>query len=284
MSEKEPEVVWHYTGCEVLDAILGSKALRQTHADYLNDPEERRLLYAAWDGALEDRAPNLRDLRSSERPQDAARVLAPFSTSFSKNRDNLLLWVNYARNLSGVAIGFRTSYLRGLSNDLGVPGGSQSLVEIVYEKAAPDTLAQDILGDFLQNPDVAAELVRSGGQITPGLQRVGIAVVDVKLAAAATQFKSPGWSQEEEWRITWQRSLPSLWIQEPGKNGDLTAHWQYDSRSPGKPFLSVPFDPAEAITEVVVGPCGSEERVNNILEHHGLHVPVQRSPTKYRTI
>ena len=283
-----PDVVWHYTSITGLIGILKSKKLRLTHADYLNDPRERQLVYEAWDERL----------RRAERDHPGSNVLAeigsnqlvkqreampPFCTSFSTKSDNMLLWVAYSEHLTGAAIGFRPAELEGVRELEGVdpptsPYGTRHPArrEGVHLRYGQDEVESAV--------DEAFDRVWEHWETPqgPGRSEWFRTMPYRLLSRIATHFKTAGWKQEEEWRLAHTWSIPPWVALAPVGQTTMQNEWQYDPRNPTKPFIELPFDPAVALVNVIAAPCASEQRVRDIVEEQGLTVPVEKSPTQYR--
>ena len=279
MTDEAGPVVWHYTTLNALDAILSSRVLRLTHADYLNDPRERRLVHDQWMDRLRQGYPEIAKRYADD--ANARRVLhtlAPFSASFSKNPDNLLLWVNYTDQLSGVAIGFNADYLRGLDDGAREADLIHEAVDMVYTVDTASASAQEHYQGF-------TGVKHSLGREDPHADTLYGWFMDqllATLAAAGAAYKTPGWEQEEEWRITRRPIVSTPFSGREDVTRKVQRSWKYDARQPGRPFMELKFDPGLAVAEVIVGPCGQIDRVENLLAHHRVQARVAQSPTKHR--
>ena len=114
-NEEIPEILYHYTSLETLFAILsgifteksyvGDTSyfyMRATHASFLNDDKEGRLLPIA-----------LKELGENEQKIAILDSLCgyPFILSLSKLNDDLNMWRCYADNARGICIGIKTNQL-----------------------------------------------------------------------------------------------------------------------------------------------------------------------------
>lgn len=114
-NEEIPEILYHYTSLETLFAILsgifteksdaGDSSyfyMRATHASFLNDDKEGKLLPIALKGfgANEQKIALLDSLCGY-----------PFILSLSKLNDDLNMWRCYADNARGICIGIKTNQL-----------------------------------------------------------------------------------------------------------------------------------------------------------------------------
>ena len=111
----EPDILYHYTSLDALFSIITnidyedesnvSFTLRATHASFLSDLNEGRLLSEA-----------LRKLGVSEVMLWSAEAIQgyPFVLSLSELNDNLNMWRCYADNGKGVSIGLDKSILEEL--------------------------------------------------------------------------------------------------------------------------------------------------------------------------
>lgn len=130
-SRKEPDIIYHYTSLNTLQAILDRLEkeeeinnpkpliLRGTHVEYLNDSTEYNLACEIMTDMLIEYAKSVNDNDSKNIVKYAdikiwegiattlGQLTRPFITSFSENDDNLPMWNTYGSNGLGVAIGIK---------------------------------------------------------------------------------------------------------------------------------------------------------------------------------
>ena len=171
----EPSTLYHYTSLETLFAIINNInnddpnnvyfTLRATHASFLNDDTEGKLL------------PNvLHDLGVTDSTLLILQSLQgyPFVCSLSELDDNLNMWRCYANDGKGVAIGLNYYELKSILND--------KLTKIEY--ASHDELKKRLI---------------SGGikQMLHAEDKLPLS----RLLYEALSYKHPSFSAEKEWRI-----------------------------------------------------------------------------------
>lgn len=171
----EPSTLYHYTSLETLFAIINNLnnddpnnvyfTLRATHASFLNDDTEGKLL------------PNvLHDLGVTDSTLLILQSLQgyPFVCSLSELDDDLNMWRCYANDGKGVAIGLNYSELKSILND--------KLTKIEY--ASHDELKKRLI---------------SGGikQMLHAEDKLPLS----RLLYEALSYKHPSFSAEKEWRI-----------------------------------------------------------------------------------
>ena len=271
-----PEILWHYTSMENFRNIMSSKTLWASHADHLNDPEERNLVFRSFEETVRKIWPesNLED-RIYHRDDRVRSRLAPFVVSFSANPDNLLLWRTYSGNMTGVAIGFRAEALRSAITD--PPGSPATLTPMSYD-------AQEVV---LAGQNQAIDVVRRvhewrDGSKSPKHNEFWNWVTAYSvLSTTSANFKSPGWRQEEEWRLA--INLGASVVHVSGENPQVDVEQFWKRRDDGRPYreLTIP-DWTTAISRVVVGPWGDLEEASSILIIHGCNAVLSQSPTRVR--
>jgi hypothetical protein len=279
-------LVWHYTSVNSLNLMLQGRGkgaehratMRMGHADYLNNPREQRLVLEVFETILKECASEAyKAARAAEGlplgpDPDSAWMYdsTPFTVSFSNNEDNLLLWSLYSGNLSGVAIGFRRDVLRRLQLPNGAPLRFES---VIYDE---NELRVPLINDVVRNRQRLADQAQDGLNSPDWSDAITMRL----LGSTIANYKSAGWTQEEEVRLIFRAGTDD-WPHTPAKRAQARELWEWDN-PPLKPFITLPFDAQEAIAEVRVGPLGSWLEVRSVLTRHGLDVPVVNSPTKYR--
>jgi hypothetical protein len=229
MTDKEPEIVYHYTSQNGLLGILDKKALRATDLLYLNDYSEvqhairiaqkevgtlvsigRRELYdAAGVSMFLPLTPHseIGDLGTHDLSflKDVAGMLEAFERhhiytfSFSEEGDSLSQWKLYGSDFRGFSIGFGLSELEAL----GEGEGHFSIQKCLYDEAAQEEMIRGIL---------TTALMEFRGHRDPSIAMATQAQLDEDRAHAAnicramllgniTRLKKSGFAPEKEWRI-----------------------------------------------------------------------------------
>lgn len=274
--KRAPEILWHYTSMDALDKILASQRLRATHADSLNDPEERRLVYKPFEDTVRRIWPEGNvDNKLWHRNDDVSYRLAPFVTSFSANPDNLLLWKSYADDASGVALGFRTEALRSAHTDL--PGSTVDLHPMSYDQKEVVLTSQSHAVDLVAK--IYAD--RKDRRHPERFEHWTWMNYYALLSGVAATYKTPGWQQEEEWRLVARVGAPAQVADDQRSGPLMEQYWKH--KPGGQPCCDLTLtDWADSITEVTVGPWGDVEAVAAVLKTHGCTATSTKSPTLIR--
>lgn len=281
-----PTTLWHYTSLDTLDKMLGPRrpavtqmTLRLSHADFLNDPLERRLVYSEYRRRVEEleaKSPGVSGAWDTD--EEVQFNLAPFMLSLSRDDDNLLLWQSYADRMRGVAIGFDSAALLNTARDSGSQRGF-SISQVDYGTAEIGVLVDKVIANMASIVDYPREALQ--GAPNKALDFAADSAY-TDLAQQASQFKTAGWRQEDEWRLVAKLSVPVTSARNDSADVEaIRSDWQWAGTSP-RPFLELKVDPWVVLTDVVSGPLGSSNAVRSILAAHGLTTPVRQSPTVYR--
>ena len=264
--------IYHYTGIDTFEKMLGSGVIHATNAEQCNDKDE--IKYG-------------RDLVALVLSQQVTRYFPGTSTSmfydycgdlvenvagqhhvvcFSGDRDSLYPWhCPYGRAGRGVSIGFDP---RGLNRAF-VAGieGHVSLWRVIYDR-------EQQLHELQKRCDLVREAIRWGSQRldirSPFSQSLAAALCSGLASRATTSFKAEGWRLENEWRLA--VSLYEHEISDPAIVLQKTTGKRYVS-------LQFPMDRLP-ITVVVVGPLCTDAEFDSIRSavlSKGYDVPVIRS-------
>lgn len=99
--------IYHYTSAESLFHIINSRVLRLCSTEYMNDSKELKIIRDLSDKTfLEIHNIPYEDKRVEEIKTLLNENYESFIISFSKHRDLLSQWRDYADNSNGVSIGF----------------------------------------------------------------------------------------------------------------------------------------------------------------------------------
>lgn len=172
----EPSILYHYTSLETLFAIINGInnedennvffTLRATHASFLNDETEGRLL------------PNvLHDIGVEDSTLFIFQGIEgyPFACSLSELGDDLNMWRCYAKDGMGVAIGLNYYHLKEQLED------QLNRIEYVTHEELKERLISEGVIQKLNNEDKSPLL---------------------RLLNKALNFKHSSFSAEKEWRIS----------------------------------------------------------------------------------
>ena len=202
-------VIYHYTKPEKLLNILASGTLRFSNALYLNDKEEIAYSYKLIVDLI-DETPELNsDLFNKiqnhfsnkykhivDGYNDLVNKLEYFTTSFSKESDNLTLWNNYAKgkNYTGYNIGFDKNKLveeMDKNNYLPIFGS------VIYDKNKQVKIIHAI---FKKWNMLFERALKSKKTNEVKLFDILFELIDV-LSIVSIFFKNPQFKNEHEYRI-----------------------------------------------------------------------------------
>lgn len=142
MTEKAPEILWHYTSIDTLVKICTNLTMRATHYAFMNDAEEvkagakrvlKQLDSVVWVDEYTDNVIYVKQhMEQLIKKTDTKRF---YIISFSKTKDALPLWRGYASQ-GGCAIGFSAIALKSLFENYSNPQAEKNLLfnECVYGK------------------------------------------------------------------------------------------------------------------------------------------------------
>lgn len=131
------QVLYHYCSAETLRAILESRTIRFSDINMMNDSQETRWGYSAFEEAA-TRLINRKNLQEEipimeksffdsvdEILSKVQLITHPFISCFSLDRDSLSQWRAYADDGRGFAIGFKAKQFQGMP---------VSLLLVAYER------------------------------------------------------------------------------------------------------------------------------------------------------
>lgn len=146
LDPNEDQILYHYCSAGTLRAILESKTIRFSDINMMNDSQETRWGYSAFEEAA-TRLINRKDLPEEvplmgvsffdsvdEILSSVQLITHPFISCFSLDRDSLSQWRAYADDGRGFAIGFKAKKLKGMPVSL-------LLVEYEREKQIKEMMA-----------------------------------------------------------------------------------------------------------------------------------------------
>lgn len=123
---ESPTIVYHYCSLETFLKIISNKTIRLTNISKSNDKEEIRHCFPHFSETLKVSCINFANkyIANPEVKKEIENIdygelvqravdndhLLYYAACFSSKSDSFGLWLNYANNGKGVAIGFRTKY------------------------------------------------------------------------------------------------------------------------------------------------------------------------------
>lgn len=184
-------MLYHYTTLETLLAILQNAnvqgnpenyiVLRATHAYYLNDSKEAKLLTEA--------------LKICDIPENVIKTCEllngyPYVFSLSSKEDDLNMWRGYANNAVGVAIGFEQGSFANINKWQIKSLDEYSFVQCEY------TTSEDIASKLKQSEDIQTliKAMRNNAEIHD------VTVVS-RILLGMMKYQHKAFCEEEEWRI-----------------------------------------------------------------------------------
>jgi hypothetical protein len=243
-----PSTLYHYTDMEALRAIIQSGEVWFTDVRYMNDAGEieygdtliSRSVYSAAE-ALQIANP---DWWAEEAINRLPGVVTTSALSLSEDDDSLPQWRGYSRGTGGVALGFQCYGPAG-----GFVAATPQPIELVpieydglFQAQTLERLTRRHLELYLQ--------FTSGGFERPLAERVMVSL-RACLQTVASQFKSPHWRSEQEWRIAITHNALSLGDRLRFRTGavGLTPYTSVALRHPEGHFAN-----KLPLSEVVIGP------------------------------
>lgn len=261
MSTKSmPDIIYHYTSNEVLLKILSAKSFRMSSSHHLNDSTEGEQFFSVLPGHRS--GPNSAKIASIRKSLDAFDF---FVTCFSAKSDLLSQWRGYAKNGSGVSIGFR----------------KQSIVDAIrgsYDLLLYQVTYANTIGDLSSatNKTIDAIISSSGTPSDEALK---------SFAKERWAIKQAGFSEEQESRLilTIDASLPTF-----GSSATGLEVGYFASDTEVREYVDFKFgyyEDIEFIESITLGPTNrtNEDALKRHLNKIGFGaVDVKRSCISYR--
>ncbi|BAX80982.1 DUF2971 domain-containing protein [Labilibaculum antarcticum] len=243
-TQKEPDILYHYTTMGTLQSILnnvkekGTLILRGTHVEYLNDETEYVFACGILEGMLKDYV-NIMDptdkkdllkYMNSKKFEYIGSLITgkPYVTSLSENHDNLPMWNTYGDNGRGVAIGIKKETIANLN---------ASWVKCSYDKESFKSYMSMFIKDLYEK----ISFVDGFTYEDP----------DFLLGILYTSIKHFAYEYENEWRIV-----------KCASNGDVK---HQENKGILKPYIDHSFE-KEALKEIIIGPCADKELAKKLIE------------------
>ena len=230
MAQQNDDYLYHYTTVDALLGIVKKQELWLNNIFYLNDTAEfhlavtlaRELLRAEMNVSDADGKRNIEkvcNLLDEVRPGTITKPV--FVCSFSKNNgDDLNQWRAYCPN-GGVAVGFPSNELDGLTQQQKGLGSLPQLVECIYEEDKQRQLIRSWL--------TRALTAVPQGSIPQDVD--GYRVEFLKEILADKPIKHKAFSHEREWRLV--VSLEPGWegnckVGFRSRNGLVIPYWRFN--------------------------------------------------------
>lgn len=251
-------ILYHYTTLETLLAIIDgydSKSetftLRATHASYLNDYQEGQFLL----NVLTRMGISYRIVQSC-----MYTLGFPFVFSLSEKKDNLGMWRGYAKDASGVAIGFDYSLLENISRNI-----DRETIDCCSLLKCEYTTEQELYDKSLKEIAVQNFLNQCNSQ------KESIEITQIyHFIEPFMKYKPQTFIDEAEWRIV------------------IKSHFEKKFRVSGNTII--PFKefmvPKEVLKNITLGPKCEKEKTSfsvlSLLKQLNLHADVLSSDVPYQ--
>lgn len=273
LSQKAPDILYHYTTQDGLLGIIKDKQIWATHTQYLNDQQEYlhalKLIHKEINAIMQKTANKkhkslLRDMDKDAYGNESMNICV---CSFSEVGDSLPQRRAYSGTSSGYAIGFSGELLSNLKQK-----DNFYLAKCIYAKLKQRALIRALVEEVLEEnirgvPWDDEYHIPIGGNLCAYLHRY------------APILKNVSFKHEREWRII-SKPLSCRFKQFDFRQGNsmLIPYYKFSLFNADVPFQ---------IKKIVVGPTPHPEQaqmaVSSFLVRHGLrNVPVINSKVPYR--
>jgi hypothetical protein len=278
VTQAQPKgLLYHYTDQKGLIGILESKKIWATHARYLNDTTEGKIVVEVLRKVINDIPGNstLQDRRKAMKKFQAGLKefvagLNMFVTSFSEDGNRLSQWRAYSGMNGGYSIGFRAPYLREAGtaflekNNGWLRPDQNPLKRCRYSdenaKQSAPLLPQQGKSESIDsvssegcNP-ASESKAAFVAQTTQSDKDIFSAVLDL-----VASLKHKGFEEEKEWRIALfikERTNPDVLKFRPGN-------------SMPAPYIEIDLQPNSRwmrVEEIIVGPCPNPKEAAQSVE------------------
>lgn len=250
-TQKEPDILYHYTTMGTLQSILNNVKeketliLRGTHVEYLNDETEYVLaceilveMLKSYVNKMDstDKKNLLENMNIKKFEYIGSLITGkPYVTAFSENQNNLPMWNTYGDNGRGVAVGIKKESIASLN---------AKWVKCSYDKES----FKSYMSPFIEDLYIKISFIDGFRYENP----------DFLLGILYTSIKHSAYEYEKEWRIVKCESNGNVEYQE--KTGLL------------KPYIEHAFV-KNTLKEIWIGPCAEKElaikSIKDLLEKVG---------------
>jgi len=285
--ESANNVLYHYTSFGTLNEILRHNSLRASDLRYLNDKNEFKIWFNAFDNVMmamkqkDDYLSYALILDSIKEEVESYRNYNSYVTCFSHERDLLSQWEMYGDKCKGIAIGFDKKELLDMmfkynkvvikGKESVFPGLLQGDVEYNFETVCNDAMrmTKDLVKAFLKSGENVEVFIdqESKYHFKERCMRIFMRLQDAKDAS---------FYAEKEFRLYWNQK-------------DHQKPFDTFSRSSRLiPFVSLSCDENLPIKEILLGPALDDPEtrimeIKDILKQYGYTiVNVEQSSIPYR--
>ncbi len=212
VSNKDPDVLYHYTTMKGLIGILESKELWATNILYLNDGSEFKYTFDLFTNEITKYPLNSIDLKGVQKDkfflyfadyaelyntiyEEYSKIKQYYVFSLSQEEDLLSQWRGYCGNEKGFCIGFNYSFLKKYAES-----NNNSLYPCIYDI---DEQTQVIKGLVINLVDsLAKDYIANNGNwdLNKHFNEDEFAIMRT-IMEKATIFKNPSFNEEGEYRL-----------------------------------------------------------------------------------
>lgn len=192
---EEKNTIYHYCSIDTFYSIISNKTIRLSDVSKTNDYKEKNWAYKKILKVFSERL--LKDVFFTDRWKKIIENIykqLPESTltlaaCFSKNGDLLSEWTKYAKDGSGVALGFNSDILTFGENDHRIFKS-----EIIYSEFEQDKKINEIVQSFLTEIDLS-------NRTEEDIESILFNKVFSSLDNISSTMKNPAFKEEDEIRI-----------------------------------------------------------------------------------
>ena len=282
----EKQVLYHYTSFNTLNEILIHNSLRASNIRFLNDKNEFKIWFSAFDNVFMEMKQKEDYLSFSSFLEEIKKEVysydrySSFVTCFSHERDLLSQWEMYGDKCQGIAIGFDSSklidlmfeYNRNLLNmEASFPGLLQGDVDYNYENVCKDVMnmTKQLVKSFLGSRSSVESFINEESKyhFKEKCMRMFMRLQDAK---------DSSFYAEKEFRLYWNQEEPIKEVK------------TFSRRSRIVPYVTLTSEAKLPIKEILLGPAldDPEARITEIkyiLKAYGYKdVNVVQSKIPYR--
>ncbi len=285
--ESADNVIYHYTSFNTLNEILRHNSLRASELIFLNDKNEFKIWFNAFDNVMmamkqkDDYLSFAQFLDSIKDEIDTYREYDYYVTCFSHERDLLSQWEMYGDNCKGIAIGFDKEQLIKMmfkynkviinGEDSVFPGLLQGDVEYSFETVCKDVMwmTKNLVNAYLESGEDVVDFIgqESKYHFKEKCMRILMRLQDAKDAS---------FYAEREFRFYWNQKDQQKKVDTFQRSSSLV------------PFVTLTCDEKLPIKEILLGPALDDPEtkimeIKHVLKLYGYpFVNVEKSKIPYR--
>lgn len=305
MSDKFPQTLYHYCSLSTFLSIVKNKSIWVSDIERSNDFMElislRQLLSKYINADLneiiesnmmsgdKEKASQLWNLRDNFNDMLHKRVAKTFAFCLSEEKDLLSQWRGYADDGKGVAVGFKSEYIKGIERFTfevsRLPSMAFSFDKVEYRQSKARSFIRKQIKDFGFKSCKSVEEYQSA-----------LYYITTRTASRAPFFKTEAFCEEKEWRLVllcFIKALSKNNFSEFSNSEIKMKDIDYIvSHNELVPHVEIEFsDIANAISEIVIGPkCKETEAdIKNFLVFMGAlkdindnSIKISKSKASYR--